>query len=452
MRRARMPELRPDIREVYEMVTEQRPSDPGALERQHTRQVRTMRNRRIGAFAVTAAMAAVVVVLILANRSVEDERTAGNDRPSLSSAGTPAEEVATDFVRAVDAFDTDRAMTYLADDADVTDLVTSLGDEGLSGTRDELRLFLSMLEAMRFDRSIGFCEETGSTGSATDVRCQLSFYLLGSDEFGRGAFRGSYIDTTVREGQIVRASAHWDTEELSSRAWEPFAHWVSNAYPEDAATMYEDETYGAAHLSEQSIRLWEQKVSEFVMTFATNPGPPFVGRITRTVDGVPFSVRVPAADWYQFGSVSINKSIRGPQGAEAIIFWATLGDGSNVEPCSSVLGSSVGTAADLAAVVAAAPGTELAAGPSEVSVDGYPAKQVVLTVREGAGCDPGYFFSWHDMHGGPLWPGTPIGATIKLWIIDVDGTLLFIEAETTPDADADLQQEIEQIVGSIRFR
>ncbi len=46
-----MPDVRPDIREVYEMVTKQKPSDTGALERQHTRQIRTMRNRKVGAFA-----------------------------------------------------------------------------------------------------------------------------------------------------------------------------------------------------------------------------------------------------------------------------------------------------------------------------------------------------------------------------------------------------------------
>ena len=38
----------PDVMEVYEMVTKQKPSDTGALERQRTRQIRTMRNRKVG--------------------------------------------------------------------------------------------------------------------------------------------------------------------------------------------------------------------------------------------------------------------------------------------------------------------------------------------------------------------------------------------------------------------
>ena len=71
----------PDVREVYEMVTKQKPSDPGAMERQHTRQVRTMRNRKIGAFAVAAAIGAVAVVVILAslNGQGTTDRTTGID-------------------------------------------------------------------------------------------------------------------------------------------------------------------------------------------------------------------------------------------------------------------------------------------------------------------------------------------------------------------------------------
>ena len=53
----------PDVKQVYEMVTKQRPPDVGALERQRTRQIRTMRNRRVGAFAVAAAIGAAAVVV-----------------------------------------------------------------------------------------------------------------------------------------------------------------------------------------------------------------------------------------------------------------------------------------------------------------------------------------------------------------------------------------------------
>jgi Tol biopolymer transport system component len=58
----------PDIREVYEMITKDKPAEPGALERQQKRQVRAARNKRIGAFAVAAAIAVAAVVLILETR------------------------------------------------------------------------------------------------------------------------------------------------------------------------------------------------------------------------------------------------------------------------------------------------------------------------------------------------------------------------------------------------
>jgi hypothetical protein len=56
-----------DMREVYEMVTKQKPPEPGALERQHTRQVRTARNRKIGAIVVTAAIAIVASLAVISN-------------------------------------------------------------------------------------------------------------------------------------------------------------------------------------------------------------------------------------------------------------------------------------------------------------------------------------------------------------------------------------------------
>lgn len=57
-----------DIKEVYEMVTKQKPPQPGALERQFNRQRRAARNRRLGAFAVAAAFVVAVGVIAIASR------------------------------------------------------------------------------------------------------------------------------------------------------------------------------------------------------------------------------------------------------------------------------------------------------------------------------------------------------------------------------------------------
>ena len=192
---------------------------------------------------------------------------------------------------------------------------------------------------------------------------------------------------------------------------------------------------------------------------AVSPSPSATPRPRRsmTVEGVPFSYSAPTSGWEEFetkgknnGSISINKSTVGPQGAEAIIYWTGFPEGDYADPCAPLGLPARLSAADLAAAVATAPGTELVTGPSDVSVGGRSAKHVVLTVREDVGCDPGYFYTWNDIFGGALWPKTSVGDTIRVWIVDVDGTLLFIAGETT-DAGFGLEQEIQQIIGSIRF-
>jgi hypothetical protein len=191
-------------------------------------------------------------------------------------------------------------------------------------------------------------------------------------------------------------------------------------------------------------------------TIAVSPSPtprpsPSPSRYSLTVDGVPLSFRVPEGGWERMGNISINKSIVGPQGAEAIIFWTAFPDGTRAEPCGNLRVRPLAHLSDLVAAVSTAPGTVLVQGPSDVTLGGRAAKHVVLTVRNDEGCEPGYFFTWHAPLGGALWMTTNVGDTIRVWIVDVGGTRLFIGAETTEQADRDLEQEIHQIVGSIRF-
>jgi hypothetical protein len=191
-------------------------------------------------------------------------------------------------------------------------------------------------------------------------------------------------------------------------------------------------------------------------------GPPWGRRVSRIVAGIPFSFKVPTQNWENSPGMvsqawprdfSINKDVWGPQGAEAIIFWTSFPDGGQADPCPGLLSAPIGrTAADLAAAVATAPGTQLVRGPSDVTVGGHAARHVVLTVREEVGCDPGFFYTWpHGECRGACWLNTRVGDTIRVWIVDVGGTRLFIEAETTKHATRDLEQEIQQIVKSIRF-
>ncbi len=178
------------------------------------------------------------------------------------------------------------------------------------------------------------------------------------------------------------------------------------------------------------------------------------------MEGVPFSVAVPMSGWsrgpivrrpggsFRQGNLLISKSIEGPQGAEAVIFWTTYPDDPAADPCASLVKPSGPSSAELAANVATAPGTELVTGPTALTLGGFPAEHVVLTVRDDVpGCDPGFFYTWRAECWGPCWMETNVGDTINVWIVDVLGKRLFIEAETTTQADARLEAEVQRIVG-----
>ena len=176
----------------------------------------------------------------------------------------PPVEVATSFIEAYGAFDAEQAITYLADDADISALITSVGAQGVEGTLEEFRLLVSLLEATGYKQTLTSCEAQGSSASGTSVHCTADYHNFRSDEIGKGPFSGSSFDLTVRDGEIVQARTDFGIEEFSPQMWEPFATWVSKAYPEDAAVMYADETHTGVRLSEESIGLWERHTRGYV--------------------------------------------------------------------------------------------------------------------------------------------------------------------------------------------
>jgi hypothetical protein len=184
-------------------------------------------------------------------------------------------------------------------------------------------------------------------------------------------------------------------------------------------------------------------------------------RQTVTEQGVRFSFKVPTkgrweqSRWERHGSIptkrpiSLNKSIVRPQGAEAIIYWTSFPNGDYADPCARELAPSIGrSAAALAAAVSKAPGTKLVKRTSDVTLGGHRAKHVVVAVRENVGCDPGFFYTWRAGPGGAFWRTTDVGDTIRVWIVAVGGTRVFIAAATMAGG---LEKEIRQIVESIRF-
>ena len=193
----------------------------------------------------------------------------GGNTPALPSEAATApeangEEVAARFLEAFAAFDTEGAIAFLADDATISELVGSQGTQGVEGTLDELRVLISLLEAQRYQQLLDACEETGSSPAGNTVSCGFDYHLFGSDDLGLGPYTGSSFGFTVRDAEIVRASLTWGTDEFSPQMWEPFALWVSDAHPKDAALMYGDETHTGVRLTEDSVALWGQHILEYV--------------------------------------------------------------------------------------------------------------------------------------------------------------------------------------------
>ena len=141
--------------------------------------------------------------------------------------------------------------------------------------------------------------------------------------------------------------------------------------------------------------------------------------------------------------------------AAAFIFWTDPPFNVYVDPCTKEpLDPPAGdTPAELAAAVSSIPGTDLVGGPSDLTVGGHPAKLVTIRVREYIECAPSGFYLWYREADGPAggrWPDA-LGDTINVWIIDVDGTIVWIDGSASVNATPALQEEMRQIVESIQF-
>jgi hypothetical protein len=217
------------------------------------------RRQKVGVFAAGAAIALAAVACNTPGTPQGLSATAPTGEPgTVSQVDASAEEVATRFIEAYGAFDMEQAISYLAEDADISGLMTSVGAQNVEGTLEEFRLLISFLEAQGYKQMLNSCEELGSSASGTSLRCTFDYHAIRSDEIGLDPFSGSNFLITVHEGKIVRADKSFAVAEFSSQMWEPFASWVSTNHPEDAAVMYEDESYSGARLTEESIRLWER--------------------------------------------------------------------------------------------------------------------------------------------------------------------------------------------------
>jgi hypothetical protein len=111
-----------------------------------------------------------------------------------------------------------------------------------------------------------------------------------------------------------------------------------------------------------------------------------------------------------------------------------------------------------AEALAAIPGTELVANPSEVTVDSHTGLVTAIAIPSDPGCGNGeYWLLFNADCGEPTLDCTNypnwLGEVIQDWMIDVEDEIFNVRAQVRfPDeASPDLESEIRQIVDSIQF-
>lgn len=222
------------------------------------RRDRKRRNQRIAAGVVGIAVF-VAAVWVVTTAGSFDRTTTPADKPTVNPADT-AKEVALGFLDAYAAFDAQKAMTYVAEDADLRGV---LDTHKVPANTEGLSLKLSLLRALGYEQTVTSCE-AAAFGSDTSVVCDYVFHALGSDQIGRGPFSGNSYVFTVRDGAIVRAWEVRNLDKFFRQMWWPFAEWVSSTYPKDAAVMYLHGPRSVARFLPESIPLWEQHTRDYV--------------------------------------------------------------------------------------------------------------------------------------------------------------------------------------------
>lgn len=179
--------------------------------------------------------------------------------------------------------------------------------------------------------------------------------------------------------------------------------------------------------------------------------------------GVRATVTVPAG-WYSFdpvtdgpavGAILKNDSGDPPDGA-AILPWTgdliVYGD-----PClwfDSRPDPPTGPTVDDLVAALSAQSLRDASPATDITVDGYAGKAIELTVPADlnfADCDAGEFRSWQEPTGGSARFHQGPGQHDLLWIIDVDGTRVVIDASFFEGTSATDMAELQAILESIQI-
>jgi hypothetical protein len=176
------------------------------------------------------------------------------------------------------------------------------------------------------------------------------------------------------------------------------------------------------------------------------------GRHRAVIQGISFTFVVREPGWESQRGFYLSKSITGPQGAEGTIRWTTIPNGEYTDACQTVLDDrQLRSAREVADAIARAPGIQVLEYPTDVTIGGRRASQVLVRVASDRGCDPGYFYTYDPVEGGAMWLSTNTGDVIAVWVVEVDAKILFIEAEATASAWPTMEESFRQLVESMAF-
>lgn len=189
------------------------------------------------------------------------------------------------------------------------------------------------------------------------------------------------------------------------------------------------------------------------------PEGPF--RIDDPTMEVPITVTIPGPGWtFDRDFTALGKGNEVANLPEAtVLFWSfPAGTGFFVfgNPCQATTtrpDTPVTTVDDLAAALSAQVSRD-ASAPTDVMVGGYTGKSIILHVPDDVvpeECEEGEFASYGTEAEALTRYHQGAGQIDELWILDVDGSILVIDAMYRPDTPADLVEEMRGIVESGTF-
>ena len=163
------------------------------------------------------------------------------------------------FLDAYGAFDADRALSYLSEEA-----IDDPRPVEFASTPEEFRRELAVYEAFRYRHTITGCETVGDSPSGIALRCAFDRHELGSDAVGLGPYTDNSWELTVRDGKLTSAASEWTFDRSSPERWEIFSSWVATNHPDEVLVLYEDDSRSQYANTDEAAVLLKQRVDEFV--------------------------------------------------------------------------------------------------------------------------------------------------------------------------------------------